>query len=130
MKAPNVEIRDLLISEGLNSDGFLISAGREPDSPDRTITVYQTGGEDPIPDLDIWRPSIQVRVRAEREDIAWNRLDAIRNFLSRDNTNLFVNGTRYIGVWQTTDILPLGHDENNRQRLVANFRTEREPLEE
>ena len=115
----------------LGSDLFV---GKEPVSPDNCVTIYDTGGRDPLhtlcPDTttNVWRPSIQVRVRNTSYPAAYKILDTIAKLLptitaykitSTDSGHTLADIINQVIV--RTAIVPLGQDENNRAILTQNF---------
>lgn len=112
------------------ASGWAVSVGTEPASPDTTITVYDTGGEGPDTDqLDIERPTIQVRVRSSKAGSAYpdahDKQRAIRALL-HGIKGVTINGTRYAGITMTSEILVIGRDENDRFLMTANYRVIRQ----
>jgi hypothetical protein len=109
--------------------GWSINVSTEPAAPDETITLYDTGGPAPyLVDEDLRRPAVQVRVRSPLPESAYAKMDAVvRELIAPLERVLY--GSRYVGVYMTSDILSIGRDENNRLRLTANFEAERHPLE-
>lgn len=106
-----------------------INVGQEPASPPEAVTVYDTGGGAPIPDIELREPTIQVRVRGPNYLAAQAKAEAIFAQLTQPTTRE-IEGSRYIGIWATSDILALGRDDNDRYLFTANFRCERQPAEE
>jgi len=101
--------------------------GEEPLSPNDCVTIYDTGGGDPFPDIEFYDTSIQIRVRDTKYTDAYAKQNQIREALIIPTT-FEINGTRYIGVWNQGDIISLGKDQNNRAILTSNYRIERQSL--
>jgi hypothetical protein len=111
------------------SSGWSINVSREAVSPDKCITIYDTGGEEPDTDQLDERPTFQVRVRSAKTGDAY--LDAhakqvaIRDLLTAEIPPV-MNGVAYVGIMQMSEIASIGRDENDRHLLVANYRARRE----
>lgn len=126
MNSAAKDIRDHIVALAIAS-GDTVFIGEEPASPNDCVTVYDTGGGDPFPDIELYDTSIQVRVRNVNYAACYAMQQAIREALIIPTT-VDINGTRYIGIWNTGDIISLGKDQNNRSLLTANYRIERQPL--
>lgn len=125
MRSPALSIARYLETQGFGvfgaAVGWSINAAVEPATPDACITVYDTGAETPDTDQMDRRPTFQVRVRALGYEEAWNKLDDIVSHLMRVRA-VVLDGTRFVAFMPTSDIAPLGRDENNRHALTCNFR--------
>jgi hypothetical protein len=111
--------------------GWTAGVTREPDSPDKCITIYDTGGGDPNPALLIDEPTIQIRVRgaagAAGYAAAYTLCDAIKNKVLGIAAWTLTGIGRYTGAWMLGDVNSIGYDGNNRPLLTMNFRVIREP---
>lgn len=110
------------------SSGWGLYAQREPATPNDVVTVYDTGGSAPaLFDEDLRLPTIQVRVRSDNYDSAYGKqkeiFDVLTTIKGQD-----IEGSHYIGVWMTSDVLSLGPDDNGRYILTANYQIERGPI--
>lgn len=93
----------------------------EPAAPDSVVTVYDTGGQDPDTEqLDMERPTFQVRVRSASYDDAYQKQREIRDLLIYD-APIDMTTSRFIGISMTTDILSIGRDDLSRHVLVVNY---------
>lgn len=111
------------------SAGWCVGIGREPATPDTTITIYDTGGPGPLLfDEQYRRPTIQVRVRGTSYPATRDKLDEVAAILN-GVINETVGAFHVIGVWMTSDVMDIGRDDNNRIRLTANFEMHRQPEE-
>jgi len=114
----------------LGASGWAINHDGEGISPDNFVTVYNTGGQHPETDeLDLDRPTIQVRVRAVDLAEGYAKLRDIRDLLIfpqpiECDTSTF----RLITI--TSDMGKIGNDAGNRHILTANFDCWREITEE
>lgn len=136
MTTPNpvsVDIRDILSTNGVGTigadSGWSIAVSREPLEPDTTITIFDRGSFlEPDPKWLLEYPLFQVRVRGSENNYlsATTKAQEIKDVLLGLQPQLR-NGTDYRGIWQLSDIIPLGYDDQNRPLLSINFRSAREP---
>ncbi|MGF9711717.1 minor capsid protein [Paenibacillus naphthalenovorans] len=113
------DIRTLIV--GIESNIFL---GSTPDMPHNLMTIYHTGGADPNHSFEkrqYRNQTIQIKVRNMSYAIAENKLKQVSASLD-GKTEIVINGTRYISIFQQGDVLPLGMDEKGRSSLTLNFR--------
>lgn len=127
MNSPARDVVDYLLAQGLETGTWRIGWAREPQTPDSTVTIYDTGGGLADPDCDMDNPSIQVRVRENSYNAAYDKAIACRDALTAPN-GVTINGTRYVGFWVQTDIAAIGYDENDRAILTINFNVIREDI--
>lgn len=128
MNAPSQDIKDVL--EQTSSLGLTFATdlfvSEMPETPDASVGVYDTGGEDPEVNYTYERPTIQIRVRGAKGDYdgAYDTIKSIADVLNGlvDET---VGSTRYVAIWQQSDIISLGYDDNRRPLLTVNFRMHR-----
>jgi hypothetical protein len=101
--------------------GWTLCKSFEPATPDKTVTVYETGGAAPdqTPGEAHDFPTFQVRVRgaAMGYDAARTKLAAVYAALND------VTISNYVYVFSRGGAISLGYDENNRPRIVMNFGT-------
>lgn len=108
-------------SPSLNPDVWHIGYAREPTNPIKCLTLYDTGGRGPdTQELDVRRPSVQLRVRCKDYDEAMNKIGAASSRLLNMPTQ-YLNGTRYIALNQETEIIDGGVTENGFFILTVNF---------
>lgn len=130
MNAPSVDIKNILIDNDSSGTfyvfGTTLFVSFEPDTPDRCITILDTGGFDPDVAATYERPTIQVRSRdkASQYQRAYDTIKDIADTLH--GSRYTTNSTTYV-IWQQGDIFYLGRDDNNRVLLTANFRIHRHP---
>jgi hypothetical protein len=124
MNSAAFDIKAQLVLLGVIASGFV---GEEPATPNDVVTVYDTGGGEPFAGIELYEPSIQVRVRNTSYAAAYALQQEIRKALIVP-TDFEINNTHYIGVWNMGDIISLGKDQNNRAVFTANYRIERQPL--
>ena len=128
MNAPSLDIKDYLDGESslglaFGTDLFI---SEMPPVPDSCVCVYDTGGENPNPDYNYEKPTIQVRIRGAKGKYldAYNLAQDIRDFLNGKH-NEEINGARYIVILCEGDIFFVGYDDNHRPLLTVNFRLHR-----
>jgi hypothetical protein len=118
----------VLSSSALNLiEGTDLFISREPDSPNAVVTIYDTGGGEPSSGTENNEfPTIQVRVRGAVMDYegAYDLIASIKDII-HNLASQTINNTKYIGVWASSDIIPLGYDTNDRPILTINFRIHR-----
>src|SRR5512143_1312249 len=123
------ELATYLVSQGVGSTSqtasWAVFKGFEPETPDKCISLFETGG-DPNEQHEatpIDRPTFQVRIRSDDYGYSTGRakIAAARTALELvGNTSL--SGRRYVHVVAMREPISLGLDENQRPRWVQNFR--------
>lgn len=130
MNSPATDIKDMLDASaaalGLTfaTDLFV---GQMPDSPDKCICVYDTGGYDPESGTERYeKPTVMVTVRGARMGYVagWALAQDIKDVLHRLHNETW-NSTRYIAIWCVGDINHIGFDQNQRPKFTINFRIHR-----
>ena len=123
--SPAHELALYLESEGVGTFAQDIHVSREPAAPDNVVTIYDTGGSAPANyDIELRQPTIQVRVRNTSYPNAVAKQEEIFAILNAIKTQV-IEGSTYLGVWMTTDILSIGRDDNDRHLLTANYQVQR-----
>lgn len=106
-----------------DTGSFSINVGEEPDKPDDTITIYDTGGDGPDTDeMDIDQATIQIRVRSHIRYNAALKIKSIRNYLMSKITKTY-ESRRFFAFIVTTDVAEIGRDDNKRCVFTLNMRT-------
>jgi len=118
MNSAAYDIATILESNTIETTCYVNS---EPTEPNNCVTIYDTGGSDPLVVSDVYQPTIQVRVRDLDSQAAYAKQYQIRDLL-QDAINQVINSTDYIGMWLQGDIISLGRDENSRYILTSNYR--------
>lgn len=132
MNAPSVDIKDILVSDGVGSfaatSGWAIYISKEPTSPDTCITLYDTGGIEPFYGGYAENPTVQVRVRGAPDgyQTAYNKIQAIKRLLL-DGKGFSVNGVGY-DIWLMGDVVFVEYDSSSRPIFTLNLRITREEL--
>ena len=130
--SPADVIRWLLIDLGLGTDpseedSWPIHTSSEPDSPDNSITVYDTAG---IVDGRIQRTGetrehcgVMLQVRGTSQPIAWAKANAANVILdeSIDKSNITIGSTDYIvyAVTRHSGPLSLGREPSTNRFLFT-----------
>ncbi len=105
-----------------SDDQWSINVNAEPESPADAVTLYDTGGGGQDTDeLDISRPSLQVRVRGTSYSDVFAKHEEIKTALVDDSSSATIEGFRVIDILMTSNIATLGRDDQNRHVLVANY---------
>lgn len=106
--------------------GTNLFLSKMPNSPDFCVAVYEYSGIAPIETFgatpfEIDRPSVQVVVRATRDDYVTARDKAITlRTLICGLTNVSVSGVTVLRVKSAGSVLPLGVDDLDRPRVSFN----------
>ena len=97
-----------------------------PDSPDKVVAVFPTGGDQPELSATVRYPTFQIRVRGEANVAGYNvmrdKMEAIYSELL-GIANEVVNTVTYAFIIPISEVLSLGRDKNNRPEISRNFRT-------
>ena len=116
------------IGDFAGSSGWVINVSREPPKPDTSITLYDTGGFDPLQvDIDFKAPTIQVRVRTRSYPDAYDKHEAIFQLLCIPLERT-IGDHHYVGIWRQGEVADIGRDDNDRHLLTANYRINRQLL--
>lgn len=133
MKSPATEIAFNLAQYGFGVFGgqseidWSINVSVQPDLPSNSIAVTDTGGQEPDTEqLDLLRPTFQVRVRSLHFNVAYAKCNEICQYLKFLSGN--IEDHRYLIIVQESDILDIGKDDNDRSEVTCNFRATRSPL--
>jgi hypothetical protein len=131
-KSPAHTISDFLSDNGLGSTSasttWQIRTGRQGETPDSHITVYDSGGQSANAAYRINYPNIQVRVRGGRDDYpaAYAKINDIVEFLNGLQPQ-DIAGDRWSGVTVMGGINFIGYDAESRPEFTVNFRCIVEP---
>lgn len=103
--------------------------GLMPNSPDVCVALYEYAGEQPLEVLrdnaaTLERPSVQVMVRASRNDYPTGRslIEVVRDNLT-DITDVTIDGVRFLRVSQVSSINAVGTDDNDRPLFTLSLTT-------
>lgn len=130
MSLPSEHMGDLLVTKGFiwgdavsGSTDWRVWIGKQPDKPDRTVTIYDTGGKANNPRWLLDYPSVQVRVRGGPSDYREAHLKATqtRDCLLGIPSYTAGNGDRIVHVNAIGDVAFTGWDQNQRCEFVFNL---------
>lgn len=131
----SIDIKNLLATNGIGefagSDAWAIYIGREPQSPDDVVTIYDTGGIpfDNICEKLLDKFAFQIRVRGNSYLEVSQKILEISAFLNLTKNLLVTNDggeTLYQLIAVSTNPESIGYDENERNIWTANFNGMRE----
>lgn len=132
---PSQIIKDKLVALSLGAFAgnldFAIYLGRQPNTPSRCTTLYDTGGaENPEPALLLKYPSVQARVRGSKADyvVAYDWINQIQNALLGVVPFDATNGDHVSGIVSIGDIGFMGYDANEQPEFVWNMKIFLEPV--
>lgn len=98
-----------------------------PESPDACVAVLEYQGVPPMFTLgtggiQVDRPSVQLQVRAGRDDYlaARDKANNMRILLSTI-ANQTIDGLRILRIEPSGSVLPVGVDDNHRPLITVNF---------
>ena len=123
MSSPAADIAGLLQTAGVGTLGSTIFIGRQPDSPDACITVFDIGGTSPNP---VWgrdEPEFSILVRGTLNDYvgAWDKAREAKDALLGlpDQT---IGDAIYALFYLRTDTTFVSYDADNRPNFSQNWR--------
>lgn len=120
------------LADRLQSASIAVAAnnlfiGLMPDKPDVCVALYEYAGAQPLEVMvsnsaTLERPSIQVMVRASRNDYPAARtlIEQVRDSLT-EITDVTISGERFLRVNQISSINSLGVDDNERPRFTLSL---------
>lgn len=130
MGDPAIDIAKLIDDAGLATFGTDLFVSRfSTDGGDEQVMVWDTGGDIPMTTLDkevIRMPSVGVQVRGEEEgyEAAYALAEQIYEEL-HGQSEVTVNGSRYLIIMASSDIMFIGRDKSERPLFSLNFNTKR-----
>jgi len=118
---PSVGAKSLLTTHVVTS-GWTIEIGALPDSPNKLITINDTGGTIPNPKWLLDYPSVQIMVRGEINGYlaTFREAKAVKDLLL-GVTSQNLNGDRWVSVLMNGDMAFIGRDESERPLFSMNF---------
>lgn len=145
MTIASIHIKDLLVINGFKFNEAVATdwnlwIGKQPDSPDRSITIYDTPGLAPNPRWLLDYPSVQIRVRGNPNDYetAANKIQEVKDLILGIPSYTTSGGDRINHINGIGEIDFRGWDDQKRPSFTANYRliiepatnsnTNREPL--
>ena len=132
MQSPADLLKDILVADGEGvfaaTSGWGIYIGDEPDQPDTSITLYDTGGQAPNPKFALDYPTVQIRIRGSKGayQAAYDKARTVRaSLLGHDSGT--IGDTWLVSVTMKGDIMHLGKDQDRRPLVTLNFQLITEP---
>jgi hypothetical protein len=126
MKSPAHDLAIYLASQGVGQFPGSISVNVEPADPVDVVTIYDTGGDSPDTDqLDLLRPTFQVRVRSMDPEAGYEMQERIRDLLMLPGRIVTVNSA-FVVITPTSDVAHIGRDDNDRHLTTLNYSAIRE----
>ena len=118
-----IELSDTGLDWDFGTDMFI---GFMPETPDKCICIYDTGGYPPQSNYDYYKPTIQIIIRGNKQDYqsAWDDAFELMDVLHGVHGEE-INLTTYIQILSMSDILFLGYDKNKRPEFSINFEIHR-----
>lgn len=125
------DIAQILQTASIGTFAEDIFVNKEPDGPnepDKTVTIYNYGGADPVANIRLDYPSVQIRVRGAMNGYAEaeQRVQSIKNLLIAASQQT-INSNVYVGFWMKGDTIFLKFDEKLRPIFVTNWRVAVQP---
>jgi hypothetical protein len=125
---PSVILRTLLTNAGGIIDANPASAwsahiSKMPSTPDAVLAIFDSGGLNPNPAIQVDQVSVQVMVRGNPNgyQAAYQKAQDVKDaLLGIDSQD--VGTDRVVSVTMIGDIAYLGRDSNDRPELSVNFR--------
>ena len=128
MTAPAEDVKDILVTAGVGkftgytASDWRIFVGEEQPTPDKSITLYDSGGVDPDPKYRLDYPAVQARVRSAVGDYqgAHTKAVAVQDALL-GLTPQTINSKPYYGILMRGGINFIGRDDMDRPIFTLNF---------
>lgn len=116
------DVASLLVAASLGTVQQDIFLGAQPDSPETTITLYETGGWNvpDCPDENLEYPTFQARVRNADYDAGKVVLKGFKASLNWQHETI-INGVRYLLILQRDEPRCWGMDSQRRWEWTQNF---------
>lgn len=131
---PSEHIKDALVVNGYRfnvqpATAWDIWIGKQPALPDKTVTIYDSGGLASWPHMLLDFPSIQVKVRGGQPDykVAFLKAREVREMVLGIMSYDATNGDRIVSITAIGDVAFSGWDDSKRPEFVFNLRMIIEP---
>jgi hypothetical protein len=125
--APSQDVKDMLTDSGAGLDlvfGTNLFIASMPDTPNTCSVIVDTGGFGQG-QYGYEYPSLQILHRSTDYTTGYDFMRDVKYRLHYNRNNEVWNGTRYIQIAVTSDILYLGQDDKNRYQFSLNFQIQR-----
>jgi hypothetical protein len=114
------DIAQYLVTEGLGTLSTNIFKSFMPDSADNALSILDTGGPMPDPDIPTHSPTFQVFIRASNYALGKAKLDAVRNALHRLG-NEQIGDTYFYYILAQSEGGHIGRNERGLDEFSINF---------
>lgn len=111
-----------LLTAHASTSGWNLQVGVMPDTPDKVISINDTGGYDPNPKWLLDNLTLQVMVRGAVGGYlaTYQEAKTVKNILL-GLTSQNISGDRWVSVTQAGDLAFIGRDEQMRPLFSMNF---------
>ena len=131
MNSFSEDIKTKLVSDGEGvfgaSSGWGIFISREPDAPNSTVVLYDTGGggvDRLLGNGELFNPNVQIRIRTTSYPTAYAKALSVLSSVKDMEDNSF-DDIRYAEVTQITDIIVAPQDEKRRTIFTVTVNAKR-----
>lgn len=128
MNSPAADVMQYLSDNTVGTiggtSGWSLNTSKEPATPDNCVTLYDTGGFGADYDVNLYQPTIQIRIRGVGYQAVYEKANEIEALLIAPTS--FTKNSRYVGAWNPGGFESLGYDDNDRAILVMNINLMRE----
>ncbi|MAK86392.1 MAG: hypothetical protein CMK96_05525 [Pseudomonas sp.] len=101
-----------------------VYVGREPLEPEDVVTCYDTGGA-PGPLIDLRKPTVQVRLRANSYNAGWQKINAAYEALVQPIAEAAPD-VLILGWVPISEVAYIGRDDHDRALFTVNFEVMRD----
>lgn len=116
------DVATYLATNGVGTVGTDLFKGYLPESPNACVSVLDTGGSQPDPDIPTKEPTFQIMIRSTNYSTGRSKLDTIRSLLHQeDNIELVSGQTYFYFILAISEGGHLGRDDNGRDLFSINF---------
>lgn len=128
--ASPAEVAGLRLSPAVveGSTGWTLKVGKTIPTPNKVVSMYDSGGQEPNPRWAVDKPSIQAVIRGDVDDYGptWLKARQVRDaLLGLDSVTIGTD--RWVSVTCMGDIGFIGYDDKDRPSFSVNFRLIIEP---
>lgn len=135
MNSPALDIANYLAVNGIGTLGTNLFVENTPHLPNDLVTVWNSGGSDPIVGVDLYRPEVMILIHGgpKKYEETYAKVQSIVTLLHGVG-NMEIDDSsggvpcRYLYILQSGDILRRPKDENNRFVFSVKFRMMRAPI--
>ena len=118
------QVAQALSNAGLGTIGQEIFLNFQPEEPDNSIVVINTGGVQPSIDYPDKMPTFQVLIRNTNTETGTGQVDTVRDTLHQFRNAVLVSGQTYFYyIYLIAEGGYIGRDTNGRDMFSLNFQT-------